>query len=105
RMHETDLGDAPVLDGDVAAAPGEPRAVDHDAAHDGQVVGAHVSLLQPVGSAGPDDRLQLRVRLQAVVPAVASDARHLEPAEGRLVVALRGVDADVPGPQLLGDLE
>src|SRR5205823_979132 len=44
------------------------------------------------GSPGPDDRLQLAVRVQAERPAVAADAGELEPAERRLVVALRGVD-------------
>ncbi len=44
-VDEADLGHPSVLHGDVAAAPGQPRPVDDDAAHDGQVVGAHVCLL------------------------------------------------------------
>ena len=59
----------------------------------------------PGRSAGPDDRLHLRVGLEAVVAAVASDAGHLEAAEGGLVVALGRVDADVAGPQELGHPE
>src|SRR3954471_11231984 len=53
------------------------------------------------GSAGPDDALELGVGVQAERAAVAADAGLLEPAERGLVVALRGVDADVARPQLL----
>src|SRR5487761_1331891 len=56
-------------------------------------------------STGPHDGLQLGVRLQAVVAAVAADTRHLESAKRRLVVALGRVDADVPRTQSFGDTE
>src|SRR4051794_39777758 len=56
------------------------------------------------GSAGPDDRLHLRVRVQPERPAVTADARLLEAAERGLVVALQRVDADVARPQPLGDV-
>src|SRR3954464_15248292 len=52
-------------------------------------------------SAGPDDGLELGVRVEAEGAAVAAHAGLLEPAERGLVVALRGVDADVAGSQLL----
>src|SRR5207253_5630932 len=54
-------------------------------------------------SAGPDDALQLGVGVEPEVAVVATDAAHLETAEGGLVIALGGVDADVAGLQLLGD--
>ena len=41
-VDEADLGDPSVLHGDVTAPAGQAAPVDHDAAHDGQVVGAHV---------------------------------------------------------------
>src|SRR5207237_4748519 len=53
----------------------------------------------------PDDGLQLGVGVQAELAAVAADAAHLEAAERRLHVALRGVDADVAGLELLRDAE
>src|SRR3954465_15667670 len=53
--------------------------------------------------AGPDDALQLAVSMQSEDPAVATDARHLEPTERRLVVALHGVDPDVAAAQLARD--
>src|SRR5664280_1532995 len=56
-------------------------------------------------SAGPDDGLQLRVGLEAVVATVPSNAAHLEPAEGRIHVALGGVDADMAGPEQFGHPE
>ena len=51
---------------------------------------------------GQTMRLQLAVGVEAEAAAVAADAAHLEAAEGRLVVALRGVEADVAGAELLG---
>src|SRR4051794_5071837 len=54
---------------------------------------------RPLRSCRPHHRLHLGVRVEAEVAAVATDAAHLEATEGRLHVALRGVDADVPGPQ------
>ena len=54
-------------------------------------------------STRPDDALDLGVRVEAEVAAVAADAAHLEPAERRLVVALGGVDAHVAGFELLRD--
>src|SRR4026208_1220563 len=54
-------------------------------------------------SSGPDDGFHLGVGVDAEVAAVASDTAELEAAEGRLVVALGGVDADVAGAQALGD--
>src|SRR4051812_16593215 len=50
--------------------------------------------------AGPDDALQLTVSMQSEDTAVASDARHLEPTERCLVVALDRIDADVAASQL-----
>src|SRR5437016_13098305 len=58
--------------------------------------------LPPYSSARPDDALQLAVRMQTEVAAVAAHAAHLEAAEGRLQVALGGVDAYVARSQLLG---
>src|SRR3954454_2867103 len=52
-------------------------------------------------SSGPDDRLHLAVGVQTPGAAVSADAALLEAAEGRLVVALRGVDPDVAGTQPL----
>src|SRR4051794_31621790 len=60
-------------------------------------------VLLNVRSSGPDDALDLGVGVQAEVPAVAPNAAHLEPAERRLVVSLRGVDAHVAGFELLRD--
>src|SRR4051812_35056895 len=54
-------------------------------------------------SAGPDDALQLAVRVQAELAAVATDAAHLGAAERRPVVALRRVDPHVAGPQATRD--
>jgi len=45
RVDEAHLGHPSVLHSDVATASGQTGPVDDDAAHDGQVVGAHVSLL------------------------------------------------------------
>src|SRR5205807_10269600 len=61
--------------------------------------------LPPYSSARPDDALQLAVGVQTEVTAIAPHAAHLEAAEGRLQVALRGVDAHVARPQLLGHTE
>ena len=57
------------------------------------------------GQPGQTMRLQLAVGVEAEAAAVAADAALLEAAERRLVVALRGVDPDVAGAQLLGDAE
>ena len=42
-LHEADLGDAAVLDGDVGPPPRQPRAVHHDAVADHQIEGGHRS--------------------------------------------------------------
>src|SRR3954451_16079546 len=53
----------------------------------------YVRLLTPVGekSTGPHHGLHLGVGQQSEVATVAADAAHLEPAERRFHVALRGV--------------
>src|SRR5438552_6868784 len=56
-------------------------------------------------STGPDDRLQLGVRVEAEHSAVASDTAPLRTAERRVVVALRRVDPDVAGAQPFADTE
>src|SRR5690606_24676205 len=56
------------------------------------------------GPAGPDAGLQLGVGLQAVAAAVTPRARLLEPAEGRLVLALQRVEPDVARAEPLRDL-
>src|ERR1035437_7046812 len=53
-------------------------------------------------SAGPDDRLQLRVGLQPVITTITADSTHLETSEGCVHVALGGVDPDVAAAQLFG---
>src|SRR5205814_4748527 len=59
----------------------------------------------PPSSARPDDALQLAVRVQPEIAAVAAHAAHLEAAERRLQVPLGRVDAHVARPQLLGHPE
>src|SRR5262249_41917548 len=54
------------------------------------------------GSPGPDDALELRVRVQAERPAVAADAAVLRAPERCLMVALDRVDTDVAGAKAAG---
>src|SRR5262245_29723768 len=56
-------------------------------------------------STRPHDGLHLGVGEQPEVAAVPADPAHLEATERRFHVALRGVDADVPGAQPLGGAE